>query len=106
MRTADFPLYFDTGIDDYGSWLTTMKDHKICKVGGSWYTLQHCDTKTGELIKEYKFQSKDFENLMEENSELREYCYQRICEACILQYNSKELGIDDVSETDEVVDEL
>ena len=106
MRTADFPLYFDTGIDDYGSWLTTMKDHKICKVGGSWYTLQHCDIETGELIKEYKFQSKDFEELMESNSELRQYCYERICEACILQYNSKELGIDDVSETDEVVDEL
>ena len=106
MRTADFPLYFDTGIDDYGSWLTTMKDHKICKVGGSWYTLNHYDTETGELIKEYKFQSKDFEKLMEENSELREFCYQQICEACILKYDSGELGIDDVTETDQVVDEL
>ena len=27
-------------------------------------------------------------------------------EACILKYDSKELGIDDVTETDEVVDEL
>ena len=106
MRTAEFPLYFDTGIADFDSWLTTMKEHKICKVGGAWYTLQHCDTETGELIKEYKFQSKDFEELMLTNSELKDYCYERICEACILKYDSKELGIDDVEEIDEVVDEL
>ena len=106
MRTAEFPLYFDKGIDNYGSWLTVMKEHKICKVGGSWYTLPQVDTETGELIKEHKFQSKDFETLMLENSELKDYCYERICEACILKYDSKELGIDDVEETDEVVDEL
>ena len=106
MRMAEFPLYFDTGIADFDSWLTTMKEHKICKVGGSWYTLQHIDTDTGELINEYKFQSKDFEELMLTNSELKDYCYDRICEACILKYDSKELGIDDVEEVDEVVDEL
>jgi len=106
MRTAEFPLYFDTGIADYDSWLTVMKEHKICKVGGSWYTLSQYDTETGELIKDHKFQSKDFEELMDTNSELREFCYQQICEACILKYDSKELGIDDVEETDEVVDEL
>ena len=106
MRTAEFPLYFDTGIADFDSWLTVMKEHKICKVGGAWYTLQHCDLETGELIKEYKFQSKDFEELMLTNSELKDFCYQQICEACILKYDSKELGIDDVEETDEVVDEL
>ena len=106
MRTAEFPLYFDTGIDDYGSWLTVMKEHKLLKSGGAWYTLQHVDLETGELIKEYKFQSKDFEELMTSNSELREYCYDMICKACILQYDSKQLGVDDVVETDEVVDEI
>ena len=106
MRMAEFPLYFDTGIADFDSWLTTMKEHKICKVGGSWYTLPQVDTETGELIKEHKFQSKDFEELMNSNDELRNYCYDKICEACILKYDSKELGIDDVQETDEVVDEL
>ena len=106
MRTVEFPLYFDTGIDDFGSWLTVMKEHKLLKSGGAWYTLQHCYTETGELIKEYKFLSKDFENLMLENSELKEYCYGLICEACILKYDSKELGIDDVTETEEAVDEL
>ena len=31
---------------------------------------------------------------------------ERICEACILKYDSKELGIDDVTETEDVIDEL
>ena len=106
MRTAEFPLYFDSGIADFDSWLTVMKEHKLIKIGGAWYTLQHTDLETGELIKEYKFLSKDFENLMLENSELKEYCYRLICEACILKYDSKELGIDDVVETEESVDEL
>jgi recombination protein RecA len=106
MRTADFPLYFDTGIADFDSWLTVMKEHKIVKSGGAWYTLVQTDTETGEIIKEHKFQSKDFEELMLTNSELKDYCYSRICEACILKYDSKELGIDDVEETDEVVDEI
>ena len=103
MRTVEFPLYFDKGIDDFGSWLTVMKEHKLLKVGGAWYTLQHCDLETGELIKEYKFLSKDFEKLMLENSELKDYCYGLICEACIIKYDSKELGIDDVEYTDEVL---
>jgi len=106
MRTVEFPLYFDKGIDDFGSWLTVMKEHKLIKVGGAWYTLQHCDTETGELIKEYKFLSKDFEKLMLENQELKDYCYGLICDACILKYDSKELGIDDVTETEESVDEI
>ena len=106
MRTAEFPLYFDTGIDNYGSWLTTMKEHKLLKQGGAWYTISQVNTDTGELIKEHKFQSKDFETLLNENPELKEFCYQQICDACILKYDSKQLGIDDVEETDSAVDEL
>ncbi|MBC8427871.1 MAG: hypothetical protein H8D94_00205 [Candidatus Pelagibacter sp.] len=106
MRTAEFPLYFDTGIDDYGSWLAVMKEHKLLKQGGAWYTIQHVDIETGELIKEYKFQSKEFETLITENQDLKEFCYNQICEVCILKYDSKELGIDDVEETDDTVDEL
>jgi len=83
-----------------------MKEHKLIKTGGAWYTLQHADIETGELIKEYKFLSKDFEKLMLENSELKDYCYGLICDACILKYDSQELGIDDVVETEESVDEL
>ena len=68
--------------------------------------LNETDIDTGEVIKEHKFQSKDFEELMLNNPTLKQYCYDRICDACILKYDSKQLGVDDVVETDEVVDEL
>jgi len=99
MRQAEFPLYFDTGIADYDSWLTVMKDHKIVKQGGAWYTLTVDDN-------DHKFQSKDFEKLLNDNQDIKDYCYGEICKACILKYDSKELGIDDVEETDESIDEL
>ena len=98
LRSADFQLYFDKGIDDFGSWLTIMKDHKLVKQAGAWYTLVDQDGK------EHKFQSKDFESLMADE-ETQKYVYDMICEKVILKYDSGKLGIDDVSTTDEFVDE-
>ena len=96
LRHADFNLYFESGIDDSGSWLQVMKDHKLVKVGGAWYTLDFEG-------KEIKFQSKDFESKLEEVDGLKEYLYGQICEASILKYQTDDLGIDDVEYTDEVV---
>ena len=96
LRHADFNLYFDSGIDDKGSWLQVMKDHKLVKVAGAWYTVQF----EGEDI---KFQSKDFKKVLDERPELEEYLYGKICDASILKYQTEELGIDDVEYTDEVV---
>ena len=95
LRHADYIMYFESGIDDFGSWLTVMKDHKLLKQAGAWYTIEHVDTETGELIKEHKFQSKDFEELLNNNPELKEYCYNQICKEQVLKYSNK-LGIDDV----------
>ena len=39
LRHADYDMYFDRGIDNYGAWLTVLKEHKLIKVGGAWYTL-------------------------------------------------------------------
>ena len=91
LRSTDFEIYFDRGIDNYGSWLKVMKDEKVVKQAGAWYT--YVDTETGE---EHKFQSKDFILLMEENDELREQIYKKICEAQILQYKSDTLDIDNM----------
>ena len=95
MRHADFNLYFDSGIDDKGSWLQVMKDHKLVK----WLDLGTIQYE-GEDI---KFQSKDFKKVLEERPELEEHLYDKICEASILKYQTEELGIDDVEYTDEVV---
>ena len=83
LRSTDFEIYFDRGIDNYGSWLKVMKENKIVKQAGAWYT--YIDTDTGEEI---KFQSKDFIDIMEEREEIREQIYKKICEVQILQYKS------------------
>ena len=96
LRHADYDMYFDRGIDNYGAWLTVLKEHKLVKTGGAWYTL------TDEDGKDHKFLSKDWEDLITENDELREYVYNIICDKVILKYKEK-LGIDDVEFTDEVI---
>ena len=70
LRHADFSIFFDRGIDNYGSWLGTMKDNKLVKQSGAWY--EYIDTDTGEVI---KFQSKDFADILK-NEELKDQIYQ------------------------------
>ena len=96
LRKAEFPLYFESGVDDEGSWLQVLKEHKIVKVGGSWYTMKDHN---GEEI---KFQSKDWAEKLEDE-DFKEHCYKMICDKVILKYNKAEIGIDDVEVTDEVL---
>jgi recombination protein RecA len=83
LRVAEFEIYFDRGIDNYGSWLKVLKDNKMIKQGGAWYT--YVQESTGE---EHKFQSKDFHDMLEKDDELREEIYLKICEAYILEYRA------------------
>ena len=96
LRKAEFPLYFESGVDDEGSWLQVLKDHNLVKVGGAWYTMKDHN---GEEI---KFQSKDWAEKLEDE-EFKSYCYQLICDKVILKYTKADLGIDDVEITDEVL---
>ena len=102
LRHCEFPLYFESGIDDDGSWLTVMKEHGIVKVAGAWYTLPIVDMETGEITDEKKFQSKDWSKLLED-TEFRDYVYNMICDKVILKYTKEDLGIDDVEMTEEVL---
>ena len=96
LRKAEFPLYFESGVDDEGSWLQVLKEHKIAKVGGAWYTMEN---HKGEEI---KFQSKEWSQLLEDD-EFKSHCYKMICDKVILKYSKADLGIDDVEITDEVL---
>jgi recombination protein RecA len=97
LRHADFSIFFDRGIDNYGSWLGVMKDNKLVKQAGAWY--EYVDIETGEVI---KFQSKDFAEILK-NEELKDQIYRRICEVCILQY--KNSASEEVDETTDVANE-
>ena len=91
LRSADFDIFFDRGIDNYGAWLGAMKDYGFVKQGGAWYT--YVDTETGE---EFKFQAKELQDLLENNPSVKEQIYKRICEFTILQYKKDSLDTDNL----------
>ena len=57
-------MYFDSGIDDFGGWLTTLKDYKIVTTAGAWSQMKRQD---GSV---WKFQGKDFVPKLQEDPEL------------------------------------
>ncbi len=83
-RTAEFEIYFNRGIDDTGAWLKMMKDLKLVKQAGAWYT--YVDPETGE---ETKFQSKEFAGFLESDMERKELLYNEICDSLIMKYQSE-----------------
>ena len=99
LRHADFDIFFDRGIDNYGGWISVMKDQKLVKQAGAWYT--YTDIESGEEI---KFQSKDFVSILKDE-DLKDQIYRRICEATILQYKTSaseevEITTDEGNESD------
>ena len=92
LRSIDYEIYFDSGIDDYGSWLTMLKDFKLVTQAGAWYT--YTDTSTGEEI---KFQSKDFQGKLLDQPGMRDQIYNVICDKYILNYRAgADFGVDDI----------
>tara|TARA_R110000744_G_scaffold135942_7_gene245667 strand:+ start:1520 stop:2647 length:1128 start_codon:yes stop_codon:yes gene_type:complete len=91
LREAEFNIYFESGIDDFGGWLQVLKDYNLIKQGGSWYT--YTDDVSG---KEIKFLSKDFERLVLSDKDRKERIYNKICETLIMAYQTENLGIDDI----------
>lgn len=98
LRHADFEVMFDRGIDNCGSWLNIMKENKIVTQGGAWY--KYVDTETGE---EYKFQSKEFPELLKNDPKLEEQIYNKICEATIREYKSASEDVDNLVVDDQVI---
>jgi recombination protein RecA len=93
FKKATFDIYFNSGIDDYNSWLTMMKDHGIIKASGAWYTL--VNEETGE---EVKFQSKEWRGMLDADPELKQYCYNKVCNIYVMKYKDQNgIDPDDVS---------
>lgn len=81
-RTAEFEIYFDRGIDNNSSWLSILKENKIIKQAGAWYSYDDNGT-------EVKFQSKDFAKFLDENTTRKDKLYDQICETLIMKYQSE-----------------
>ena len=80
QRQASFDIYFDSGIADYGSWIKVLKENNLVKQGGAYYTYKKDDGT------EWKFQSKDFVQIMKTDKVLNEEIYMKICDSVIMKY--------------------
>jgi len=93
-RTAEFDIYYDSGIADYASWLRVLKDNGIIQQGGAYYTYN-----------DEKFQSSDFVKMMVERPELKEELYLKICDAVIMRYKEPNSLIREDVEVDSSTEE-
>ncbi len=100
LKTIDYDIYFESGIDNFGGWLNVMKQFKLVSTAGAWYTYTKADGK------DVKFLSKDFQGKLEADPELKDEIYNAICDAYILTYKPGDnIGIDDVEIDEEFVGE-
>lgn len=83
LRMAEFDIYFDRGIDDYGNWLQILKDYDIVKRSNPGFKVKD------EEDKEYKFEVAEWSNLLNNNQKLKEFLYNKICDISIMKYRSK-----------------
>ena len=105
-KKINYEIYYDSGIDNYGGWLSVMKTFDIVKQSGAWYSLEDVDPVTGEVFSEIKFQSKDFLEKVINIPEAKQRLYQRICDAYIFKYQAGiDGGIDDVVIDENVINE-
>jgi recombination protein RecA len=97
LRECEYEVYFDSGIDDYSSWLTVMKEHNLVSQSGAWYSWT--DKRSGEVI---KFQSKEFVEKIMSDPELYDIVYDEIADKVIMKYKKlDEARIDDVTLSNE-----
>ena len=100
LKTIDYDIYFESGIDNFGGWLNVMKQFKLVSTAGAWYTYKRANGK------DVKFLSKDFQGKLEADPELKDEIYNAICDAYILTYKPGDnIGIDDIEIDEEFVNE-
>ena len=100
LKTIDYDIYFESGIDDFGGWLNVMKQFKLVSTAGAWYTYKKSDGT------DVKFLSQDFQGKLEADPELKDEIYNAIWDAYILTYKPGEnIGIDDIEIEEEFTNE-
>ena len=99
-RIADFDMYFDRGIYDYENWLNILKNNDlVSRSNPGFKVIDH----KGE---ERRFETNDWGELLENDSEFKEFLYKKICDIQIMKYrDSADVGLstEDIITTDEII---
>jgi len=94
-KTAEFEIFFDSGIQDRKSWLEFLKKHDMAKSGGGKYTIK---LESGE----YKLTAAEFADKLNTEKSFKDEIYNTICEKQIMIYRDPTAKIDeDVTESED-----
>lgn len=93
LRTVEYPIYFDRGIDDDFSLLDMLKKLEI--VNGTAGNYKYVDTQSGEVI---AFKTKDFRKTLLTDTKIKNQVYEALCTKYVLKYKDH-----DVELTDEIL---
>lgn len=106
LRQSDYDIWFNSGIDNYGSWLYYLQDNKILEKDGHSVVYTYINSDTGEEIK-VKFKPSEFGKILNANPEVRQVIYEDICNSFIMNYKvpNQEIDFDSVFVDDTVITE-
>lgn len=82
FKSAEFEVYFDSGIADYASWVELAKKKKIITPKGAWLEYNGENFNTDSLVK-----------VLNENEPFKNKLYTQICDSVIMQYKSPNSSI-------------
>jgi recombination protein RecA len=101
-RTAAFEIHYDSGIQNYKSWIDFMKLHGI--ITGDWRNWKYTRP-NGEKV---EFSTAEFVDKMNSDEALREDVYNSICDVYIMQYRdpSAKPILEGVEETGDENDDI
>jgi len=81
LRTCEFNIYFDRGIDDVENWIDLLKKKGFVQSGGAWNSLKMPD---GE---EKKFQKKNIKEMLKDEK-VRDYITKLLDDALIIPFTN------------------
>jgi len=87
-RTAEFDIFFDSGIQDLKSWLEFLKKQGVAKAAGATYKI-----KLNE--EEYSLSAAEFVDKVNTDEKFKEEVYKYICDTYIMKYRDPNSKIDE-----------
>jgi len=102
-RTAAFEIHYDSGIQNYKSWIDFMKLYGI--ITGDWRNWKYTRPSTGEKI---EFSTAEFVDKLNSDEALKEEIYNSISDTYIMQYRDPSANpiVEDVEETGNENDDI
>jgi len=89
MKSAEFNILFDRGIDDASSWLDVLVKGEV--LTGDKKAYKYTDANG----KKYEFSTREFVDTLVKNPELKEELYMKICDLVIMKYKGPNSAIEE-----------